>query len=161
MTNEHLPEAVGFTDPAFLRAVKEALTTPGTRLSVVEDSGAVQADIARRILEASSVEELAKLQGTVSASDLVGHTLKVRGGRWMNSTADAGTGVYAQLDAVDLTDDHPVTVNAGSSNMVATLVKLLDLDALDKCTLKVIEVGKAKPGQSAPLGFEVIPEPSF
>ena len=136
MTKDNLPAEVAYNDPAMLDAIAT--------------------ELARQKLAAHTIEELNKVGRLVNASDLVGHELTVQSMRWANSTTEGGTGVFAILNAKDRFDQQHKSVAGGSKDIMATLVVLARLDAFP-CVVKVVTVAKAKPGQNAPLGLEILP----
>jgi hypothetical protein len=125
----------------------------GDTVPEVEDSEQAQRAIVERILAAETAEDVWQDSASTATRDLLGVPLEVRDVKLMASNIEGATGTYALLDAVRLDTGEVILVNSGSPTIMATVVRRKQLGSLPmQCV--VVEVGQAKPGQSAPLGLK-------
>lgn len=88
----------------------------------VVSSDEVQADMVRRILEAGTVEDAFNNFQSVSASDIEGVEVEVRGIAWMRSAFNEGPKVYALLDCVNIETGEAITVSMGGRSLMASFL---------------------------------------
>lgn len=124
----------------------------GRTLPEIEDSEQAQEAIVRQILAAEDVAALFTDRTTTACKDFLNTPIAVRDVTLRRSTLGDDEGVYMLIDAVRLDTGEPVVLNTGARNILATLYRAKQLGALP-VEVSVIEVGKAKPGQSAPIGL--------
>jgi len=90
----------------------------------------VQAEIARRILSATSMDDVWGATKTLSARDLLNTPLVVESVRWVKSAYNNGAPKFAVVDAKNVYGDAPVVFTCGALNVVLTLYKAQKFDAL-------------------------------
>lgn len=101
------------------------------KLDVVDDDPEAAAiEITNRILLATSVDEVLAPRGAVHARDVIGEAFTILGVRWMRSDFPEGTAVYAVMEAKLTRTGEVVAVTCGARNVMAALLKLIELDAL-------------------------------
>lgn len=117
-----------------------------------QDTAEVTEAIVRRIMAAESVQDVFREDSSIATKELVGTTLTVNQVGLRPSLLGDGDGVYMLIDAVRHDTGEIVLVNTGSAKIMAQLGRCHQRGWLP-VTVEVIEVGEAKPGQSAPLGL--------
>lgn len=90
----------------------------------------VQAEIARRILGASSMDAVWGATKTLGARDLLNQPLRIDAVRWVRSAHDTGAPKFAVVDATKVFGDEAVVFTCGALNVVLTLYKAQKFDAL-------------------------------
>lgn len=90
----------------------------------------VQAEIARRILSATSMDDVWGATQTLGARDLLNAPLLVEAVRWVRSAHDTGAPKFAVVDAKRVYGDERVTFTCGALNVVLTLYKAQKFGAL-------------------------------
>jgi hypothetical protein len=121
-----------------------------------DDPKLVAERIAQQLLSADTLDDLFGTGGTVSGSECVGRTLRINDVILRPSDLD-NTEVYALIHAIDADTGATVIVNTSSPRIMAQLCRAKDLGAMadpkKPLVVRVVEVGQAKPGQSAPIGM--------
>lgn len=130
-----------------------------------EDPAIVARRMAEQVLQAQSLDDVFAKTQTHSAPEVIGIPLIIRDILLRDSELE-NTETYALINAVCPGDYTPfitgevVVVNTSSPRIMAQLCRAKDLGALDNpdkpLTVRVVEVGTAKPGQNAPLGLELV-----
>lgn len=90
----------------------------------------VQAEIARRILAADSMDSVWGATKTLSARDLLNQPIRVDAVRWVKSAHEAGAPKFAVVDATKVYGDEAVVFTCGALNVVLTLYKAQKFGAL-------------------------------
>ena len=122
-----------------------------------DDPAAAQEQIVRRILSAETPEDILREDSTIATREMVGVPLKLEDYRVLRSqlvdpsTGEVKKGVFLIIDAVRVDNDEKVTMNTGAPKIMAQVIRLGQLDRLSEQTVKVAEVGQAKPGQNRAL----------
>jgi hypothetical protein len=125
----------------------------GEVLPEVEDRDAAARSIVEDIMRAGTLGELFKQRTTVATKDLVGEALLIRDVRMLRSTLpDSKTGVWMLIDAVKLASGEVISVNTGSRNIMALLLRGKMQGTLP-VEVVVIEAGRKRPGENAPLSL--------
>ena len=126
-------------------------------LSTLQDSEAVQRALAMGLLGAETLEEVFGNQGLAPWSELKGRPVKVLEVHFNASRTDEkkGPGFYAVCRLVDLETGEQSTRHVGGYRPASQLLWAWGHDALP-LDCKLVEVGAARPGQSAPLGLELV-----
>jgi hypothetical protein len=119
------------------------------------DSEEVQRALALGLLGSESLEELYGTQALEPWSELIGRPMEVKDVHFNPSKTEKGPGFYAVVNLVDLETGEAMTRHIGGWRPMA---QLLATWAAGKVPFraKVIEVGIARQGQSAPLGLELV-----
>lgn len=119
------------------------------------DSEEVQRALALGLLGSESLEELFGTQALEPWSEMLGRPVEVKDIHFNPSKTEKGPGFYAVVNLVDLESGEAMTRHIGGWRPMAQLLATWASGGLPlKC--KVIEVGLARPGQSAPLGLELV-----
>lgn len=125
-------------------------------LDSIEDPANAQEQIVRRILQAPDEDSVLAEDSTIATKDLVGIPLEVVSFRLLKSqlvdkeTGEVREGAFMIVDARQLDNDKPITLNTGAPKIMAQLIRLQQLERLP-AKVKVAEVGQAKPGQNRAL----------
>lgn len=110
---------------AFLRFLAAADTEVTER-----DPDQVAMDIIRRILDATSVDDVLGGAGATHARDFLGRDFALTGVKFNQSSFDsAGPAFYALLEGAD-GNGEKVAITCGARNVIAQAWKLRDMDAL-------------------------------
>lgn len=137
-------------DPVVNRVTGEIVPTEGMELARVSDltpeavrayledmdaqpdDGAetVQVDIARRILEATSVDDLWKATEVITADAVLNQPLEVESVRWATSRHAAGLPKFAVIEGSKVYGGERFVMTCGATNVVLTLYKLEQFKAL-------------------------------
>ncbi len=121
----------------------------------LQDSEEVARALALGLLGAETIEEVFGTQGLAPWSELLGRPVEVAEVHFNASTTEKGPGFYAVCRLVDLETGEQTTRHVGGYRPAAQLLWAWGHGALPlKC--KLVEVGNARPGQSAPLGLELV-----
>lgn len=119
------------------------------------DSQEVQRALALGLLGSETLESVFGSQGLAPWSELLGVPCVVNDVHFNPSKTEGGPGFYCVVDIVDTTTGEASTRHIGGFRPCAQLVFVWARDLLP-ITCKVIEVGAARQGQSAPLGLELV-----
>lgn len=119
------------------------------------DSEEVQRALALGLLSADTLEGVFGNQTLKPWSELLGVPVEVRDVHFNPSKTENGPGFYCVVDVVELESGETSTRHIGGFRPCSQLLYAWSRDALPlRC--KVIEVGAARQGQSAPLGLELV-----
>lgn len=124
----------------------------GRALPEVEDGSEASENIVREILSADGLGALFRQRTTVATRNLIGIPLLVRDYQLRLSTIEGTEGIWMLIDAVRIDSGEVVMVNTGAKNIMALLIRAKQLEKLP-VEVEVIELGRARPGQNAPLGI--------
>jgi hypothetical protein len=127
----------------------------GGELPEVEDPLEVKQMIVARILSAETEAEVFEAGGSTAANDLKDVAIELRDVKVMRSEIDGALPVYMLLDAVIEDTGRPIVLNTSAARLMAQAWRAKELGLLPK-RVKVVEVAKPKPGQSAPIGLAVL-----
>lgn len=119
------------------------------------DSEEVQRALALGLLGSESLEELFGTQTLAPWSELLGRPMIVREVHFNPSKTENGPGFYAVCNLADPESGEVTTRHIGGWRPMAQLLAAWASGSLP-ITAKVIEVGAARQGQSAPLGLELV-----
>lgn len=119
------------------------------------DSEEVQRALALGLLGSESLEELYGAQSLQPWSELLGKPMIVREVHFNPSKTDKGPGFYAVVSLADPDTGEVTTRHIGGWRPMAQLLATWGSGGLP-ITAKVVEVGMARQGQSAPLGLELV-----
>ena len=119
------------------------------------DSEEVQRALALGLLGSESLEELFGSQALEPWSELLGRPVEVRDVHFNPSKTEGGPGFYAVVNLVDLETGEQMTRHIGGWRPCSQLLAAWAAGELP-FKAKVIEVGLARSGQSAPLGLELV-----
>lgn len=144
------PELLRQPETDVERAIVEA---GGLMLTDADD---VSADIARRILTATSAEAVLAPQTTVPADDLIGVPLRIENVKWLASTFTEGPAIYAIVSAVDLRpgQEGALTVTSGAQTALAQLFRLRQLDSFP-INARFVKAPKATAAGYYPVWLEM------
>lgn len=124
-------------------------------IEAMQDRKAIALSVVESILRAESEAEAFDAGGTIATRELVGVRLELRDVKLMpGEIEDAALPVYVLLDCRDEAGGRMV-VNSGAARVIGQAVFAKINNLLPKW-VTVVEVAKAKPGQSAPLGLSVV-----
>lgn len=126
----------------------------GNALPEVEDPATVQQRIVDQVLSAETEDEVFALGGSTAARDLVNVPLVLKDVRVLASQIEGAGPVYVLLQTYD-ENGQQLLVNTGAPRVMAQAWRAKQLGLLPK-RVQVVEVAKAKPGQSAPLGLAAL-----
>lgn len=119
------------------------------------DSEAVQRALALGLLSSETLEGVFGSQALEPWSALLGIPVEVRDVHFNPSKTENGPGFYCVVDLVELESGEASTRHIGGYRPCAQLVFAWARELLPiRC--KVIEVGAARQGYSAPLGLELV-----
>lgn len=144
------------TDTESRQMAEDIILGRTTALDGIEDPANAQEQIVRRILAAPDEDTVLAEDSTTATKDLVGVGLEVSGFRILKSqlvdkdTGEVREGAFMIVDAKQLDDQKPITLNTGAPKIMAQLIRLQQLERLP-AKVKVTEVGQAKPGQNRAL----------
>lgn len=119
------------------------------------DSEEVQRALALGLLGSESLEELYGTQALEPWSELLGRPMEVRDVHFNPSKTEKGPGFYAVVNLVDLETGEAQVRHIGGWRPCSQLLATWAAGELP-IKAKVVEVGLARPGQSAPLGLELV-----
>ncbi len=119
------------------------------------DSEEVQRALALGLMGSESLEELFGTQKLEPWSEMLGRPVTVTDLHFNPSKTDKGPGFYAVVNLVDEETGEAMVRHIGGWRPMAQLVPVWASGKLP-IRAKVIEVGVARQGQSAPLGLELI-----
>lgn len=127
----------------------------GNLVPEVEDPRVVQARIIEQVLRAENAEQLFDSGGSTALNQLVNVPFTLHDVRVMESKIEDALPVYVLLD-VELRDSGDrIVVNTGAPRAMAQAWRAKELGLLP-CFLQAVEVAKAEPGKSAPLGLAAL-----
>ena len=144
------------TDQESRQLTEDIILGRTNTLDSIEDPANAQEQIVRRILAAPDEDSVLAEGSTIATKDLVGVPLTVESFRLLKSqlidkdTGEVREGAFMIVDAKQLDDDKPITLNTGAPKIMAQLIRLQQLERLP-AKVKVAEVGQAKPGQNRAL----------
>jgi hypothetical protein len=144
------------TDSESRQMAEDIILGRTAALDGIEDPANAQEQIVRRILEAPDEDTVLAEDSTTATKDLVGIPLEVASFRLLKSqlvdkeTGEVREGAFMIVDARQLDDQKPITLNTGAPKIMAQLIRLQQLERLP-AKVKVTEVGQAKPGQNRAL----------
>lgn len=119
------------------------------------DSEEVAKALALGLLGAETIDEVFGNQGLAPWSELLGRPVEVIEVHFNPSNMEKGPGFYAVCRLTDLDTGEVSTRHVGGYRPAAQLLWAWGHNALPlKC--KLVEVGAARSGQSAPLGIELV-----
>ena len=119
------------------------------------DSEEVQRALALGLMGSESLEELFGTQTLAPWSELLGRPMIVREVHFNPSKTDKGPGFYAVCNLADPETGEVTTRHIGGWRPMAQLLATWASGGFP-ITAKVVEVGIARQGQSAPLGLELV-----
>lgn len=123
------------------------------------DTEAVQQALARGILTAEDEDQVFGDASLPAWSDLVGQPVEINGVHFNPSQQDNGPGIYGVVDLTELGTGERRTRHVGGYRPVSQLLWLWKRSRFPyRCQL--VEVSKAKKGQSAPLGIKRLEGPT-
>jgi hypothetical protein len=127
------------------------------RMPDIQEPEQVKIRIIENILSAQTLEEAFAPGGTRALggpNGLVGELLTISDAHLLPSEIEGALPVYMLLECVHHTagGEKGVVVNTGSPRVMASIVWAKDHGHLP-VKVRVIEVGHARPGQSAPVGL--------
>lgn len=112
-----------------LEHVRKALDE-GTAIPMLDDPEAVAAEMAARVMNATSLAELESEGTELSKIDAVlGKVIEVQHVAWRNSDYNEGAAVYAIVDAIDVGSGEQFKLSVGAEDAVRKLYKLASFDA--------------------------------
>jgi hypothetical protein len=148
------------TSAEFRQITEDIIMGRGATLEQVEDPEKAQEMIVRRILAATTEEEILREDSTIATRDLVGVPLEIHSYRLMKSTLEDKAGSYLIVDAVALQDAEVgerefaqgelLALNTGAPKIMAQIIQLERIERLP-AKVKVIEVGQEKAGRNRAL----------
>jgi len=127
----------------------------GGEIPEVDDPQEIKLSIVRQILAAETEEEVFAAGGSTSCQDMVNVALTLKDVKVMRSDIQDTLAVYVLLDCEIMDTGKPIVLNTSAARAMAQAWRAKELGLLPK-KVQVVEVAKAKPGQSAPLGLAVI-----
>lgn len=110
-------------------------------------------DEAFELRQATPIEELLTEVHSVNqdgTSNMCTPPLQLRGVSWQKSDFDSNGGVYAVLDCANVETGEVRVVTCGGRFLMAGLYRL-EMDGSFPTVMQVVQVGRAKPGQSRAL----------
>lgn len=107
------------------------------------------------ILQAETLEDAFGNMQATSARDLVGRPIVIERIALKSSSLESATGVYMLIHATDGESGDRLVVTTGAAKIMVQIAWAVEHDALP-LAVRVVEIGAAKPGQSAPLGLELV-----
>lgn len=119
------------------------------------DSDEVQRALALGLLGSESLEELFGTQALEPWSAMLGLEVEVNDVHFNPSKTEGGPGFYAVVNLTDLGTGERVTRHIGGWRPCAQLLAAWASGNIP-FKAKVVEVGLARSGQSAPLGLELV-----
>jgi hypothetical protein len=138
-----MTDELAVRDPVDLTEWRELM--PDIDAVIVEDPDAIALEIAKRILSATTADDVLAPQQTTPAEDVLGVPVEVRGVRWNPSAYNGGPGAYAVIDAVRVDTGEVLAISCGSRNVIVQLYRLVKLGALPR---QVVIVRVSKPTSS-------------
>lgn len=118
------------------------------RASEDDSPEAIQAEIARRILSADSVDAIWAATKVLSAKEVLNTPLMVESVRWVTSAHAGGAPKFAIIDGRNTYSNEPVTVSCGALNVVLTLYKLQKFNGLPAKVVIRSKPSSSDPGRS-------------
>lgn len=129
----------------------------GDVLPEIEDPEQAQRAIVAQVLQAESLQQVFADHSTIATKEMVGVPLRITDGRLMSGNLGEGDSVYMVIDAVDLRTGEIVVLNTGAPKIMAIVYRIKQMGKLP-VEAEVVEAGRARPGQNAPLGLRAIGE---
>ncbi len=122
---------------------------------VTQTAEEAQHAIAKRYLEAETVDEVLGTRTALHARDVLDVPIELRNVRFLRSAFDseAGPGVFAVLDITIVETGEATAVTCGSVNVMAQAAKLRDLEALP-VTVKIVESDRQTEAGFRPMWLE-------
>lgn len=136
--------------------LEQSLIDPTQRVTIPESDADVAAQIIEDILSAETEDDLREAGKIYSFPEVKDQVFEITGITPRGSDVKNGPGWYVVIDAVRERDRRAVRIQSGSRQILAWCLKLHKMDLIP-CRVKFIEVGKAKEGQDAPQGLELLP----
>lgn len=127
----------------------------GTIVPEVEDPAITSMRIIEQVLSAESAEQLFDLGGSTSAQEFVNVPFTMHDVQLRQSEVEGALPVYVLIDAEHAESGERIPINSGAPRLMAQAWRAKQLDLLP-LKVQVVEVAKAKPGQSAPLGLAAL-----
>ena len=127
----------------------------GGELPEVEDPNEIKQLIVARILGAETEAEVFDAGGSTACNDVKHQPFTLRDVKVMRSELPGALPIYMLLDVVFEADQKPAVLNTGAARIMAQAWRARKLDLLPK-VVQVVEVAKARPGESAPLGLAIV-----
>jgi hypothetical protein len=125
------------------------------QIEVLQDKKAVALAIVEQILTAGTLDEAFDNTGTIASKDMVDTPLLLEGVQLMpGELEDAQLPAYVLLRCRDANGNR-LLVNSGSARVMAQAL-YAQIHELLPLMIAVIEVGKARAGQNAPLGLTTL-----
>lgn len=141
------------TDEVDLAAEDAVELVMGEVLPTIEDRAQAARSIVEDIMRAETLGGLFKSRTTVATKELVGQPLLIKDVRILRSTLEENKdGVWMLIDAVNIATGEVISVNTGSRNIMALLLRGKMQGQLPVEVI-VIEAGRKRPGESAPLSL--------
>lgn len=109
--------------------------------------------IVRQILEAPDAEAVLEMAGTTGARDMLGVPFRVRALRFMKSSFEEGSPVFAVVDIIRKDTGESTVMTCGGTNVTAQLARLQQLDALDR-DLQIVQTEKPTTAGYYPLWLQ-------
>lgn len=103
----------------------------GVSETAVEDPEMVAREVVKRILTATSIDDVLKPQTLIHAEDMLWVPIEVTDVRFNQSDKEGNlTGAYAVIDAKRMDTGQQVQISCGGQNVMAQLYQLKRLEAL-------------------------------
>lgn len=113
-----------------------------------ESPEAVQTEIARRILTATTPEAVFGATKVLGAKEMLNQPFVVERVRWITSAHEGGPPKFAIIDGHRVHGDEPITLSCGAMNVVLTLYKLQSMNALPCAVVISSKPSGSDPGRS-------------
>lgn len=110
----------------------------------VESDGG--ASLVEQLLNTRDVSQLDAPWQQKDEDEILNRWLEIRGAHWEYSDYSEGTGVYLQIDAVDIEKSQRVRVSSGSVSVIAQLAAVQSLGAFPITAMIVRAQKKTKQG---------------
>lgn len=127
----------------------------GAIVPEAEDPAITAMRIVEQVLTAETAEQIFDLGGSTSAQELVNVPFTIMDVQLRQSEVEGALPVYVLIDAQLSDSGERVPINSGAPRLMAQAWRAKQLDLLP-IKVQVVEVAKAKPGQSAPLGLAAL-----
>lgn len=129
-------------------SVEAALLDPSVQIADDPDRSA--REIIEQILRAESADDVLARAEAIHARDMLDEPFVALGVRFLNSDfAGEGMSIYAVIDGSTKAGER-IVVTCGARNVVAQLHRLGTLGSFP-IPVMIVESGRARPGQSAPM----------
>lgn len=112
-----------------------------------ESPEAIQAEIARRILSADTLEDVWAATKVLSAKEILNTPILVNNVRWVTSAHEGGAPKFAIIDGENTYTSKPITVSCGALNVVLTLYKMQKFGALPAKVMLTSKPSTSDPGR--------------